>query len=81
MIKTLTFNGEQYEAERIVKTDTDIIGYNKGSDIPVFSFKGIADFTQYQLTTGETFDIDPEQEKEQRIADLELAIASILGGA
>jgi len=77
-MKTLTVGGEEYQAERIVKTDTGIIGYNGNTE--VFVFRGISDFTQFQLASGETFDTDPETEKEQRITDLELAIASILGG-
>ena len=78
-MKKLKFNGEEYEAERIVKTNTDIIGYNGNQE--VFAFRGINDFSAFQLADGQEYDISPEQEKEQRITDLELAIASILGGA
>lgn len=78
-MKTLTSNGQQFQAEKIVKTDTNIIGYI--GDIEVFAFRGIADFTQFQLEAGQSYDADPEDEKEQRITDLEMAIASILGGA
>jgi len=77
-MKALTFSGEQYQAERIVKTDTDIIGYNGNTE--VFLFRGISDFTQFQLAEGQEWDIDPEAEKDQRIADLEFALAEILGG-
>ena len=78
-MKKLIFNGEEYEAERIVKTNTDIIGYKGNQE--VFAFRGINDFSAFQLADGQEYDISSEQEKEQRITDLELAIASILGGA
>lgn len=78
-MKTLTVNGEQYQAEKIVKTSTSIVGYNGEQE--VFAFRGINDFSQFQLEDGQDWDIDSELEKEQRIKDLELAMASILGGA
>ena len=74
MKKNLTFNNETYQAERIVKTDTDIIGYN--SDNEVFAFKGIADFTQFSLAEGETFDTDLSPEA--RLQALEEALLMIL---
>lgn len=79
-MKTLYINGEELQAEKIIRTSTDIIGYNNDSDMPVWSFRGISDFTQFTLADDQTFDIDPEAEKEQRIADLEAAIAAIMGG-
>lgn len=74
MMKTLIANGEELKAERIVKTDTDIIGYNGNQE--VFSFKGIADFTQFTLAEGETFDTDLSPEA--RIQALEEALLMIL---
>lgn len=59
-MKQLTFNGEIYEAERIVKQADSIIGYN-GND-EVFSFKGISDFSQFQLGLGQVYDIDADTE-------------------
>ncbi len=76
-MKTLIYNGETYQAEKFTKTDDGIIGV--GGDAP--TWKGISDFSQFQLAEGQEWDVDPEAEKDQRIADLELAMAEILGGA
>ena len=69
-MKTLFINGEELQAERIVKTDTDIIGYNNDSDTPVWSFKGISDFTLFQLAEGQEWDISDEEQWEAIIAVL-----------
>ena len=53
-MKTLFISGEELQAERVVKTNTDIIGYNGNTE--VFSFKGISDFTQFKLA-GEKYGI------------------------
>ena len=47
-MKKLTFNNEIFEAEKIIKTDKDIIGYDI-NDNEIFSFKGISDFTGFIL--------------------------------
>lgn len=73
-MKTLIFNNEEYQAERIVKTNTDIIGYNGNAE--VFSFKGISDFSLFQLANGEVFDIDLSPET--RITALEEALLMLL---
>lgn len=78
-MKKLLHNGEEYLAEHIVKTDTDIIGYNGNKE--VWAFRGINDWSQFQLEEGQEWDIDFDTEKEQRITDIEMAIAAILGGA
>ena len=78
-MKTLIFNNaERLEAEKIIKKADSIIGYIGTNE--VFVFRGISDWTLFAIEGGD-FDPDPEQEKEQRIADLEAAIAAILGGA
>lgn len=46
-MKTLTFEGQEFEAERIVKTRDSISGYI-GTD-EVFTFRGISDFSGYVL--------------------------------
>lgn len=73
-MKTLIFNNEEYQAERIVKNDANIIGYNGNQE--VFSFKGISDFSQFQLADGEVFDIDLSPEA--RILALEEALLMLL---
>jgi len=78
-MKTLIFNNaERLEAEKIIKKADSIIGYIGTNE--VFAFRGISDWTLFAIEGGD-FDPDPEQEKEQRIADLEAAIVAILGGA
>jgi hypothetical protein len=73
-MKTLIFNNEEYQAERIVKTNTDIIGYNGNNE--VFSFRGISDFSQFQLAEGELYDTDLSPEA--RILALEEALLMLL---
>ena len=79
-MKTLYVNGETYQAEKIIRTNTDILGFNSTSPTPIFAFRQIKDWTQFQLAEGQEWDIDPEAEKDQRIAGLEFALAEILGG-
>ncbi|RXM55463.1 hypothetical protein DP134_05240 [Clostridium tetani] len=66
-MKTLIFGSgedlEIYEAEIIIKTDTDIIGYINNKE--VFAFRGVNDFTQFKLESGE-FDI-LEEDLQQEI--------------
>lgn len=46
-MKLITTN-ETFQAEKIVKSDLNIIGYDI-NDNEIFSFKGISDFTGFQL--------------------------------
>lgn len=69
-MKTLTFNNETFHAERIVKTNTDIIGYNVNSKIPAWGFYGISDFTQFQLAESQEWDISEKEQQEAAIAGL-----------
>ena len=74
-MKYLYVNGELAgEAEKIVKTETSIIGYNGNS--VVFAFKGIKDFSKFQLEEGQEWNVDEKTEMAQRINDLELYILS-----
>lgn len=60
MIKKLIFNNSQYIAEKVVKTDTDIIGLN--GDNKVFAFRGVSDFSIFKLTdeNGNPIEYDTE---------------------
>lgn len=69
-MKTLLFNGESYEAEQIVKTDTSIIGYI--GETEVFCFKGISDFSLFELQGGE-YDVDRIEQLESENARLKAA--------
>lgn len=46
-MKTLTFLGETFTAERIEKGTDSIIGYNGSEE--VFGFRGVTDFTPYEI--------------------------------
>ncbi len=77
-MKTLIFNNaERLEAEKIIKKADSIIGYIGTNE--VFAFRGISDWTLFAIEGGD-FDPDPDVEKEQQLADIETAIAAILGG-
>lgn len=67
-MKTLSCNGKNFQAEKIVKTSDSIIGYNGNSE--VFVFRGISDFSQFQLEEGQTFDLDEKEQLEMTIANL-----------
>ena len=68
-MKTLIFKSLKFEAEKIIKTDTDIIGKDS-SGIEVFSFKGISDFTGFALEEGQVFDTENPSEQEVLNAQL-----------
>jgi len=67
-MKTLHLDGEVFQAERIVKTETSIIGYNGITE--VFAFRGINDFSKFKLENGEEFDLDEKTEQALLFADL-----------
>jgi len=54
-MKTLIFNEQQFQADKIIKTSTDIIGQDENGN-ELFAFRGISDFTKFQLTGGQTYD-------------------------
>lgn len=66
-MKNLIFNEECLKAETIVKTETDIIGYNENKE--VFAFRGISDFTLFRLEEGQKFDISKELKLDLSIAE------------
>jgi hypothetical protein len=55
-MKRLFHDGQTYEADRIVKRGSNIIGYI-GEKLE-FAFKGILDFSLFQLEDGQIFDTD-----------------------
>lgn len=74
-MKTLTVNNEEYQAERIVKTNTSIIGYNGNTE--VFGFRGISDFSKFQLAEGQEWDIDEKAAELAYLLDLDFRISMI----
>ena len=77
-MKTLKFNNEEFKAEKIIKTEKDIVGQDlQGNE--VFSFRGISDFSLFVLEEGQTF--DTELTIEERMALMQKAIDELsLGG-
>lgn len=63
-MKTLKdITGEEFEAEKIIKTGTDITGYNCDG-LEVFSLRGITDFSGFKMSEGQSFDImEPTQDE------------------
>lgn len=74
-MKTLFVNGETYEAERIVKTNTAITGYTNG--IEVFVFRGINDFSAFQLAEGQEWDVDEKAAEAAYLLDLDFRISML----
>lgn len=67
-MKRLIFLNETFEAEKIVKTNDSVIGYNGQNE--VFAFRGVSDFSLFKLAEGQEFDTSEISDKE-RIAQLE----------
>ena len=62
-MKILIFNKEEFKAEKIIKTKDSIIGKNlEGKE--VFSFKGIKDFSLFNLKDGEEYDVETTEEQQ-----------------
>ena len=85
MKKLIINNKIEYLAEKAIKQGNNIklIGVidKEGNSIGNLTFPNISNMGEFRLEEGQEWDIDPETEKEQRIIDLEMAIAAILGGA
>ena len=72
-MKTLNFNNEQFQADKIIKNDKDIIGYDI-NDNEIFSFKGISDFTGFVLKDENDIVIEfaiPQMTDAERLKSLE----------
>jgi 3-dehydroquinate dehydratase len=74
-MKNLIVNGEIYEAEKIVKTQNSIIGYIE--DKAIFAFRGIHDFSQFQLEEGQTWDIDDKATELAYLLDLDYRLSML----
>ncbi|MFW2500148.1 MULTISPECIES: hypothetical protein [Clostridium] len=80
-MKILNFNNEQFQAEKIIKSDKDIIG-KKFDGNEMFAFRGISDFTVFSITNvnGANCDFDKEEPSEiDRISALESALSVLMG--
>lgn len=77
-MRILFFNNEQYQANKIIKTDKDIIGQDANGN-EVFAFRGISDFSYFVLEDGQTFDIlEPTTEEKLSATQKELDEAQLL---
>ena len=79
-MKKLTVNNEIFEAEKIIKTDKNIIGYDI-NDNEIFSFKGISDFTGFVLKDENDIVIEfaiPQATDAERLKGLENAINMLM---
>ncbi len=74
-MKRLFAFGESYEAKKIVKTSDSIIGYN--GDTEVFVFRGIKDWSQYQLADGQEWDIDEKMAEAAFLLDLDFRVSML----
>lgn len=68
-MKILRFLNDNYEAEKIIKNDTNIIGKDANGN-EVFVFRGISDFSVFSLEEGQTFDTEDPSEQEVLNAQL-----------
>ena len=69
-MKTLNFNKQQFKADIIIKTNTDIIGQDSNG-IEVFAFRGISDFTGFTLEDGKEFDAEEPTLEERNRSDID----------
>ena len=74
-MKTLLVADKEFKAEKIIKTDNEIIGYNGNSE--VFAFRGIQDFSLFVLKDGQVFDAGEIDELKKMIADLQQQISEL----
>jgi len=76
----LIVNNETLQAEKIVKTNVNIIGYDINNN-EIFSFKGISDFTGFVLKDENDIVIEfeaPPITESERIASTEEAINMLM---
>lgn len=70
-MKTLNFNDEQFQAEKIIKTENSIIGQDSNDNV-LFTFKGISDFTLFTLDGNQEFDVaEPSKAELKELIDIQ----------
>ncbi|PKH09868.1 hypothetical protein [Planomicrobium sp. MB-3u-38] len=81
-MKTLKVADKVYEAEKIIKTETDIIGYTNGHEI--FKFSGVRNMDVFILANGAEWDQQALSEREEleiykrRLDEMENALLSLI---
>jgi len=78
-MKTLKFNNQQFQAEKIIKTDTDIIGQDLNGN-EIFTFRGISDFTLFSLDIGQNFDTTEPSNNDLQTLIFNLTTQLVTGG-
>lgn len=74
----LFFSQITFEAEKIIKTDSSIIGYNRAEE--VFAFRGIVDFSLFSLGEGQEYDVLEPSETEllqEYVVEVDFRVAKI----
>lgn len=74
-MKRLSALGEIYEAQKIVKTTNSIVGYN--GDTVVFAFRGINDWSQFQLEEGQEWDVDEKAAEYAYLLELDFRLSML----
>ena len=78
-MKKLMSNGEIFEADNIIKNNMDIIGLDL-NDNTLFLFRGISDFSKFQLQdeNGNKIEFPPlEATTEDYLVDLDFRLSMI----
>lgn len=78
-MKSLNFNNQQFKAQKIIKTDTDIIGYDINAN-ELFSFRGISDFSGFTLGEEQEFDISQSSVEDLQKQIFDLTTQLVAGG-
>lgn len=75
-MKILNFNNQQFQAEKIIKTEKDIIGEDLNGN-EVFTFRGVTDFSLFTLEQGQEFDINDSEIQAKALAQLTMENADL----
>lgn len=79
-MKTLKFNEKEYKAEKIIKTSNAIIGQDTQGN-QIFTFRGVSDFSLFELEEGQNFDVGENDVLDDYILDLEFRLSMLeIGG-
>ena len=81
-MKTLSFDGKTFSAEKIFKEPNAVVGYDRNHE--VFAFRGITDFSAFTLLDNQDFDLGEIEQLRLEIARSNAQIfeimISMLGG-
>lgn len=75
-MKKIEILGQWYEAEKIVKGNDHISGFD--GNIEIFTFRGIKDFSLFKLSEGDIYDIDETTLINERLRATEKALINLM---